>query len=242
MSMNQVDLMGVKEPEIKRAIGPDFIKVVRGSRETFNAFHRKKRRGLIKDSSSEDEAPTKEYPFWRCSGAACGGSDPKPKFHRKNVRESEAQTADIDLTHYYDTAEILAQSNLVILTGHARDIQDGISRRPRTNGGGSLQIIHRGSETSTGSQVNFRRPEEGPKLTRKEKAVKLLRNVQSFFRSLVSAPPLLPAETSSDEEADMTQHDLGEIDDDSWLRPSPPETSQDDMLAANQRYDLEHPP
>jgi hypothetical protein len=238
--------MGVKEPEIKKAIGPDFIKVIRGTREGFNAFHRKKRRGLIKDSSSEDEAPTKEFPFWRCSGVACGGSDPKPNYTKVNQTVSEAQTADIDLTHYYDTEEVLAQNNLVILTGRARDIQDGVIRRPRTSSGGSLEIIHRGSATSTGSQTNLRRPGGGPKLTRKEKVVKFFRDrmasVRGFFRDLVSTPPLLPAETSSDESADMTQHDLGEIDDHEWLRPSPPESSQDDMLAANERYDLEHPP
>jgi hypothetical protein len=246
MSMNQIHLMGVKEPEIKKAIGPDFIKVIKGTREGFNAFHQKKRRGLIKDSSSEDEAPTKEFPFWRCSGVACGGFDPKPNYKKLKQTVSVAQTADIDLTHYYDTAEILAQNNLVILTGRARDIQDGVVRRPRTNSGGSLEIIHRGSATSTGSQTNLRRPGGGPKLSRKGKVAKYFRDCiasyRGFFSGIVSDPSLLAVETSSDESADMTQHDLGEIDDHEWLRPSPPESNQDDMLAANERYDLEHPP
>jgi hypothetical protein len=103
MSMDAIHLMGVKPPEIKRALGGDLIKVVRGSRKAYNAYQLKLRRGEIKESSeSEDEKETEPRQMWTCEEGACGGRpqhDHTHHHHHKSLTTSEAQTDPIDLTH-----------------------------------------------------------------------------------------------------------------------------------------------
>jgi hypothetical protein len=237
MAMDAIHLLGVKPREVKQALGGDLIKVVRGSRKAYNAYQAKLRRGEIKESDSEEEATAEPRKMWTCEERACGGSGrPRQHFYRKvKTSENESQTDPIDLTHYFDTQEILQQNNLTILTCVPRDIQEGVMEQVGSNGS-NISIIHRGSSTSTASQINMER--RAPK---RSKFTKFFINVRDFLKSMVAADPLLPAEDWTDDEDHSDEEKEAERDPE-WLETPSPEGSRDDMQAGYEREQLENPP
>jgi hypothetical protein len=101
--MNAVHLMGVKPKEVRQSLAPNLVGVIQGNRATYNAFHRRHRRGEIKESDSEEEPnPPSAQQLIHCSEVGCGGGGGgKKPTYREGVAHSEAQTTPIDLTHYY---------------------------------------------------------------------------------------------------------------------------------------------
>jgi hypothetical protein len=100
MAMNAVHLLGVKPKEVKAALGPNLVGSVQGSRATYDSFHRRLRRGEIKESDfEEDPTPPPARRLINCSEIGCGGGK-KPKY-AEGVSHSGTQTTDTDLTHYY---------------------------------------------------------------------------------------------------------------------------------------------
>jgi hypothetical protein len=242
MAMDAIHLMGVKPPELKRALGGDLVRVVRGSRKAYNAYQAKLRRGEIQESSeSEDDKEPDAGQMWTCEERACGGRPAHAPTHhhqhqqhqqQQNLSTTQTQTDPIDLTHYFDTDEILKLNNLTILTCVPRDIQEGLMTHVPTNGT-NLTIIHRGSSTSTASQINMER-----RAPNRAKLLKFFVNVWGFLKGLAAAGPLLPPEDWSDDDFSSGDSEL----DPEWMETPSPEGSRDDMQAGYELEQRQNPP